>query len=79
MRPGGVLTIFFVKQYLELVVQLVFEHMIYSINCILISKFSEHEGTSAGLLHYLRPVIAGDFAKGLVAVHYGKIHYLCVG
>lgn len=72
------LTIFLVEQDFELVVELMFEHVIYPAYSLLVGQFPVHEGTSACLLHHLRPVVAGDLAEGLVTVDYGEVHDLGV-
>lgn len=42
------------------------------------TKRDWNQDQPAGLLHNLRPVIATDLAKGLIAVHDWKVHYLGV-
>lgn len=74
-----VLTIFLVQKYLELIVKLMFQNLIYPVNRFFISQFSVHESTSARLLHHFRPVVAGNLAEGLVAIYNREIYNLCVG
>lgn len=64
-----ILTVFLVEQYLELVVQLMLEHVIDAIDRLLVGELAEHERAAAGLLHHLGAVVAGDLAERLVAVH----------
>lgn len=72
------LTVLLVEQYLELVVELVLEDVVDPAYRLLVGQLPVHEGTSARLLHDLRPVVAGDLAEGLVAVDYREVHDLGV-
>ena len=48
-------------------------------NCLLISQLAVHEAAATRLLHHLGPIVAGDFAKALAAVHNRVVDNLRIG
>lgn len=79
-RPSRrqVLTVFFVEQNLELVLRVAVEAMFELSDGGPVRELAVHEAAAAALLHHFGPVVAGDFAESLRAVHDRVVHDLGV-
>ena len=72
------LTVLFVQQDFELILNMVFECVVQSIDGSFVSQFAVHETDATRLLHYFSSIVARRLTEGLIAIDDGKIHDLSI-